>query len=73
MIIKREVKLHIDAFAEVWIDESEYPNPEDAAAMIKGITLAELVDKVTSCDIHPYLVIQHNYPSTDDERKSEKE
>ncbi len=46
---------------------------DDALKMINGITLPELLGKVTSCDIHPYAFIEHQYPSTDEERKAAQE
>jgi hypothetical protein len=73
MIIKHQVMFHINASADLWFDQDDYPTSDDALKMIDGITLPELVGKVTSCDIHPYAFIEHQYPSTDEERKAARE
>jgi hypothetical protein len=73
MIIKHQVMLHINASADLWFDQGDYPTVDDATKMIKGITLRELVDKVTVCDIHPYAFIEHQYTSTEEERQAARE
>ena len=73
VIIKHQVMFHINASADLWFDQDDYPTVDDALKMINGITLPELVGKVTSCDIHPYAFIEHQYPSTDEERKAAQE